>query len=221
VSTIFIAPPEPEPLPTVLPENTIVWRRMEGESVEDALGRYHAQATACTVSVGSVGDSIPDFEEAPRITVITADLAYLATPARRDFETIHVPDDWTTEEIGAELQRAKAAGRRGVTFVVGDKAKIIESLDALRRRLDESMLPAVSLVARDLHRIMTRWYRKNTRRDRGRRSRQDGPRERNGIRLRARRGESTVSYASADVGRPDARGCPIRLVEHRKAADDA
>jgi hypothetical protein len=32
VNTLYIAPPEPEPLPKVVPEETIVWRRRDGES---------------------------------------------------------------------------------------------------------------------------------------------------------------------------------------------
>ena len=78
---LYIAPPEPDPLPKVLPKNTTVWRRLSGESVEDALKRYDAQSRAYTMSVGSTDDldniHIPGFENAPTITTTGADLSAL------------------------------------------------------------------------------------------------------------------------------------------------
>lgn len=137
-----------------------------------------------TVSGRSTDDHLPDipgFEGAPAVTSTATDADFagidlgvghdraviVVKSTRRDFETIHVPDDWTPEEIGTALERAKASGRRGVTLVVGDPERLAESMDGLQRAIGDGLAPAISVVARGLVECLHRL------RARGRRSRQN------------------------------------------------
>lgn len=73
LDALYVAPPEPEPLAETLPENTIVWRRTAGESVVDALKRYHLGMDDPTAQ------RIPGFGAVTTITATSASLDNVST----------------------------------------------------------------------------------------------------------------------------------------------